>query len=140
MAEVGSLKVKWSRRLPAAPTSLTVIKDTLGRHSVSFVVDTEPEYMPDPHTGIDLDPGRFAALSDGTKTDSPRFFLRRAGKKLRKMQKTLSRKARDSNNRAKSRSDSGHLTYSRPLTRTRSGPGPDVFSHMIIQCCTQSVA
>ncbi|WP_159007485.1 RNA-guided endonuclease InsQ/TnpB family protein, partial [Streptomyces sp. NRRL S-813] len=42
VAKVGNLKVRWSRRLPAAPTSLTVTKDSCGRYFLSFVVDTEP--------------------------------------------------------------------------------------------------
>lgn len=32
VAKVGDLKVRWSRPLPAAPTSLTVIKDAAGRY------------------------------------------------------------------------------------------------------------
>ncbi|GGS14681.1 hypothetical protein GCM10010269_62300 [Streptomyces humidus] len=44
----------------------------------------------------------FAVLSDGTKTDSPRF-LRRAEKKLKKAHKELSRKQKGSKNRAKAR-------------------------------------
>ncbi|MBH1937479.1 transposase [Streptomyces sp. AV19] len=104
VAKVGNLKVKWSRPLPAAPTSVTVIKDSAGRYFLSFVVDTDPEYLPvlDTDTGVDLGLGHFAVLSDGTKVDSPRF-LRRAEKKLKKMQKALSRKAKGSNNRAKAR-------------------------------------
>ena len=39
------LKVRWSRRLPAAPTSLTT-KDSSGRYFLSFVVDTGPDMLP----------------------------------------------------------------------------------------------
>ena len=46
----------------------------------------------------------FAILSDGTKIQSPRF-LRRAGKKLKREQRRLSRKAKGSNNRTKARMD-----------------------------------
>ncbi|MFC9916781.1 RNA-guided endonuclease InsQ/TnpB family protein, partial [Streptomyces sp. NPDC127197] len=69
VAKVGNLKVKWSRRLPAAPTSLTVTKDSSGRYFLSFVVDTEPDTLPelDTDTGIDLGLSAFAVLSDGTK-------------------------------------------------------------------------
>lgn len=98
VAKVGSLKVTWSRRLPAAPTSLTVTKDSCGRYFLSFVVDTEPDILPEleSEAGIDL------SLSDGRKIDSPRF-LRRAEKKLKRLQRELSRKARGSKNRAKAR-------------------------------------
>ncbi|MFI5794428.1 RNA-guided endonuclease InsQ/TnpB family protein, partial [Streptomyces sp. NPDC051677] len=98
-AKVGNLKVKWSRRLPAAPTSVTVTKDSSGRYLLSFVVDTEPDVLPEAETdaGIDLGLSAFAVLSDGQKIDSPRF-LRRAEKKLRRLQRELSRKAKGSKN------------------------------------------
>ncbi|WP_416970532.1 RNA-guided endonuclease InsQ/TnpB family protein [Streptomyces sp. 4F14] len=104
VAKVGNLKVTWSRRLPAAPTSLTVTRDSCGRYFLSFVVDTGPDILPgvDADTGIDLGLSAFAVLSDGTKIASPRF-LRRAEKKLRRLQRELSRKAKGSKNRAKAR-------------------------------------
>ncbi|MDX3388374.1 transposase, partial [Streptomyces niveiscabiei] len=97
VAKVGDLKVKWSRRLPAAPTSVTVTRDSCGRYFLSFVVDTEPDILPEAETdtGIDLGLSAFAVLSDGTKIASPRF-LRRAEKKLRRLQRELSRKAKGS--------------------------------------------
>lgn len=52
--------------------------------------------------GIDLGLTHFAVLSDGRKIDSPRF-LRRAEKKLKKAQQSLSRKVKGSNNRDKQR-------------------------------------
>ncbi|MCC5036940.1 transposase [Streptomyces sp. WAC 00631] len=104
VAKVGDLKVVWSRRLPAAPTSLTITQDRCGRYFLSFVVDTEPDILPETEaeSGIDLGLSAFAVLSDGRKIDSPRF-LRRAEKKLRRLQRELSRKARGSKNRAKAR-------------------------------------
>ncbi|MFE7216795.1 RNA-guided endonuclease InsQ/TnpB family protein, partial [Streptomyces sp. NPDC057611] len=104
LAKVGSLKVKWSRRLPAAPTSLTLTKDSSGRYFLSFVVDTDPEILPglESDAGIDLGLSAFAVLSDGSKIDSPRF-LRRAEKKLKRLGRELSRKAKGSKNRARAR-------------------------------------
>ncbi|MEJ8639609.1 transposase [Streptomyces sp. MS2.AVA.5] len=104
VAKVGNIKVKWSRPLPAAPTSLTVVKDSSGRYFMSFVVDTDPAPLPvlDTETGIDLGLSAFAVLADGTKISSPKF-LRRAEKKLKRLQRDLSRKAKGSNNRAKAR-------------------------------------
>ncbi|MEU1410047.1 RNA-guided endonuclease TnpB family protein [Streptomyces sp. NPDC005731] len=104
VAKVGHLKVTWSRRLPAAPTSVTVTKDSCGRYFLSFVVDTEPDILPDMDhdTGIDLGLSAFAVPSDGMKIHSPRF-LRRAEKKLKRLQRELSRKAKGSKNRAKAR-------------------------------------
>jgi putative transposase len=104
VAKVGNLKVEWSRPLPAAPTSLTVTKDRCGRYFLSFVVDTDPDILPglETDTGIDLGLSAFAVLSDGRKIDSPRF-LRRAEKKLKRLQQDLSRKVKGSKNRAKAR-------------------------------------
>ncbi|MDX2678839.1 RNA-guided endonuclease InsQ/TnpB family protein [Streptomyces sp. NY05-11A] len=108
LPKIGAVKVKWSRTLPTAPTSVTVIKDAAGRYFASFVIDTDPAAdqarMPetDRTIGIDLGLTHFAVLSDGTKIDSPRF-LRRAEKKLKKAQRELSRKQKGSKNRAKAR-------------------------------------
>ena len=104
VAKVGSLKVTWSRRLPAAPTSLTITKDSADRYFLSFLVDTEPDILPvlDTDTGIDLGLSAFAVLSDGTKVSAPRF-LRRTEKRLKRLQRELSRKAKGSKNRAKAR-------------------------------------
>ncbi|WOT40326.1 RNA-guided endonuclease InsQ/TnpB family protein [Streptomyces coeruleorubidus] len=104
VAKVGNLKVRWSRRLPAAPTSLTVTKDSCGRYFLSFVVDTDPDILPEveAESGVDLGLSAFAVLSDGRKIDSPRF-LRRAERKLKRLGRELSRKVKGSNNRAKAR-------------------------------------
>ncbi|MFI7299467.1 RNA-guided endonuclease InsQ/TnpB family protein [Streptomyces sp. NPDC050121] len=108
LPKIGAVKVKWSRPLPTAPSSVTVVKDAAGRFFASFVIDTDPAAdatrMPDTDRtiGIDLGLTHFAVLSDGTKIDSPRF-LRRAEKKLKKAQRELSRKQKGSKNRAKAR-------------------------------------
>jgi putative transposase len=105
LPKIGDLKVKWSRSLPSVPSSVTLIKDSAGRYFASFVVEAGPEEgLPEttPEIGIDLGLTHFAVLSDGTKTDSPRF-LRRAEKKLKKAQRALSRKQKGSKNRDKAR-------------------------------------
>lgn len=106
VAKVGDLKVKWSRSLPAAPTSLTVIKDSAGRYFASFVVDARLEVLPevDAEVGIDLGLTTFAVLSDGTRIASPKF-LRRAETKLKRSQRDLSRKVKGSKNQAKARTE-----------------------------------
>ncbi|MFF6782774.1 RNA-guided endonuclease TnpB family protein [Streptomyces sp. NPDC012510] len=108
LPKIGPVKVKWSRTLPAQPSSVTVIKDAAGRYFASFVIETDPAAgatrMPGTGrtVGIDLGLTHFAVLSDGTKIDSPRF-LRRAEKKLKKAQRELSRKQKGSKNREKAR-------------------------------------
>ncbi|MFD7452905.1 RNA-guided endonuclease InsQ/TnpB family protein [Kitasatospora sp. NPDC059827] len=104
LAKIGDVRVKWSRALPADPSSVTVVLDAAGRYHASFVVDVEPEYLPevDAEVGIDLGLTTYAVLSDGCVIDNPRF-LRKAEKKLKVAQRELSRKAKGSKNRAKAR-------------------------------------
>ena len=104
LPKIGEVPVRWSRQLPASPSSVTVIKDAAGRYFASFVVEAGDEVLPEvaAETGIDLGLAHFAVLSDGRKIASPRF-LRRAERKLRKAQKALGRKARGSSNRDKAR-------------------------------------
>lgn len=103
LPKIGEVRVRWSRKLPSTPSSVTVIKDAAGRYFVSFVIKTDPsEALPEAgnELGIDLGLTHFAVLSDGRKISSPKFF-RRAERRLRKVQQALSRKAEGSNNRKK---------------------------------------
>lgn len=102
LPKIGDVQVRWSRRLPAQPSSVTVIRDAAGRYFASFVVQTTDQPLPevDAQVGIDLGLTHFAVLSDGTKVTAPKF-LRRAARKLRRLQQAVSRKQRGSNNRRK---------------------------------------
>jgi putative transposase len=102
LPKIGDVAVRWSRQLPCDPSSVTVIKDAAGRYFASFVVQTTDEPLParDCDVGIDLGLTHFAVLSDGTKVAAPKF-LRRAARKLKRLQQDLSRKQRGSQNRKK---------------------------------------
>ncbi|MFJ9368036.1 RNA-guided endonuclease InsQ/TnpB family protein [Nocardia sp. NPDC101769] len=104
LPKIGDVSVRWSRELPSAPSSVTVIKDAVGRYFASFVVVTDDRPLPsvDSEVGIDLGLATFAVLSDGKVIESPKF-LRRAERRLRKAQQSLSRKEKGSSNRAKAR-------------------------------------
>ncbi|MGW8530877.1 MULTISPECIES: RNA-guided endonuclease InsQ/TnpB family protein [Nocardiopsidaceae] len=104
LPKIGEVKVKWSRPLPSAPATVTLLKDAADRYFASFVVRTqdEPLTQTTDDVGIDLGLGHFAVLSEGTRVANPRF-LRRAQRKLRKAQRALSRKAKGSKNRARAR-------------------------------------
>jgi putative transposase len=104
LPKIGDVSVRWSRDLPSAPSSVTVIMDAAGRYFASFVVETGTDPLPGTGTeiGIDLGLMHFAVLSDGRKIANPRF-LRRVERKLRKAQKALSRKEKGSSNRDKAR-------------------------------------
>ncbi|TLF74411.1 RNA-guided endonuclease InsQ/TnpB family protein [Nocardia cyriacigeorgica] len=104
LPKIGDVAVRWSRDLPSEPSSVTVIKDSAGRYFASFVVDLDPQPLPevDIEIGVDLGLTTFAVLSNGKTVASPKF-LRRAERRLRKAQQDLSRKDKGSNNRAKAR-------------------------------------
>jgi putative transposase len=102
LPKIGDVEVRWSRSLPADPSSVTVIKDVAGRYFASFVIQTTDEPLPEVNSevGIDLGLTHFAVLSDGAKVTAPKF-LRRAARKLKRLQQDLSRKQRGSQNRKK---------------------------------------
>ena len=104
LPKIGDVPVRWSRDLPSEASSVTVIRDSAGRHFASFVIQTGHAALPETEavTGIDLGLTHFAVLSDGRKIASPRF-LRRAEKKLSRAQQSLSRKRKGSRNRDKAR-------------------------------------
>ncbi|WP_030457506.1 RNA-guided endonuclease TnpB family protein [Kitasatospora sp. NRRL B-11411] len=104
LAKIGDVRVRWSRALPAVPSSVTVVLDAAGRYHASFVVDVEPEPLPEAggEVGIDLGLASYAVLSTGEVVDNPRL-LRKAEKRLKAAQRELSRKAKGSKNREKAR-------------------------------------
>ncbi len=103
LPKIGDLDVRWSRTLPSDPSSVTIIRDAAGRYFASFVVQAaENEALPelDSEVGIDLGLTHFAVLSDGTMVAAP-TFLRRAARRLKRLQQDLSRKQKGSANRKK---------------------------------------
>jgi putative transposase len=103
LPKIGDLVVRWSRSLPSDPSSVSIIKDAAGRYFASFVVQTgQDETLPPVNSqiGIDLGLTHFAVLSDGTKVAAPKF-LRRAARKLKRLQQALAHKQKGSANRKK---------------------------------------
>lgn len=93
------IKIKWSRPLPSAPTSLTVIRDSAGRYFISFVVRVKPVKLPPKAKAVGIDMGLTHSVitSDGWKARNPKY-LQLDLVKLRRAQKKLSRKEKGSNN------------------------------------------
>ena len=98
-----------SRGLPAAPSSLTVVREPDGRYYVSFVVEAPARCAPAPvHqvVGIDLGLNHLAVMAfddgAGTKIGNPRH-LKKKLRKLSTAQKELARRQKGSANREKSR-------------------------------------
>ena len=116
-----ALPIRWSRLLPegCSPSTITVKLDPRGRWHVSLLVDN-PTIKSLPHIdksiGLDLGITSLIATSDGDKISNPKPFKRAMFrgedsprklaclyKKLRRVQKALSRKQKGSKNRDKAR-------------------------------------
>jgi putative transposase len=108
VAKVGQVRVRWSRELPSAPSSVTVIREPDSRYYASFVVERDPTPLPPVSrtAGIDLGLVAFAtiAASDGTiETLANPRHLRAAQRRLIRAQRNLSRTQKGSKNRTKAR-------------------------------------
>lgn len=104
VAKVGDVRVKWSRPLPSASSSVTVIQEADGRYYASFVAERDATPLPacDSEVGIDVGLASLAVTSDGDIIPNPRF-LRARERHLAKAQRVLSRKEKGSANREKAR-------------------------------------
>lgn len=100
LPKVGNLKVVWSRELPSRPSSVTVIKDSANRYFLSFVVEINPDKLPDngQSVGIDLGIIDFATFSNGEKVKSPKPLKKRL-KKLKRLQRKFSKTTKGSKRR-----------------------------------------
>ena len=102
------IKIKLHRELLGKKGSLTLSKDKIGNYFVSILVEISDDYFSKPITeiksaiGIDVGLKEFAITSDAEIINNPKFY-RKAEKKIKKSQKSLSRKNKDSSNREKSR-------------------------------------
>jgi len=104
VAKVGEIAVRWSRPLPSAPSSVTVIREPDGRYYASFVVERPAAPLPacGREVGVDMGLNRLAVTSDGEIIANPRF-LRAKQRKLAHAQRALSRTAKGSANRTRAR-------------------------------------
>ena len=102
LAKIGHIKTVFSRPLPSAPSSVTIIKDTVGNYFASFVVETAQPIPPQTEAscGIDLGLIDFAILSTSEKIENPRWHkkmlsrIKRASRKLAKAKKDSNRRKR----------------------------------------------
>lgn len=98
------LNIRWSRQLPADPTTVTVSKDQAGRYFVSCLCEFEPTLLPvtDKKVGIDVGIKDLFVTSDGFKSGNPRHTAHYAAK-LAKYQRRLAKKKLGSKNRLKAK-------------------------------------
>ncbi|MEG5063303.1 transposase [Microcoleus sp. B3-A4] len=99
LGKIGRVKPIWSRELPSAPSSVTVIKDCAERYFLSFVVEVQPiqSEAKNQSIGIDLGIKSFAVMSNGEKAESPTY--KKLDRKVRKLQRKLARQPKDSQRR-----------------------------------------
>lgn len=101
------LPIRWSRQLPhsAEPSTITVKLEPSGRWTVSLLVDDQTiQPLPPINQAVGLDAGITSLIttSGGEKVVNPKHFAN-GYKRLRKVQKALSRKQKGSSNRYKAR-------------------------------------
>ncbi|HWE90246.1 MAG TPA: transposase [Pseudonocardiaceae bacterium] len=108
LAKIGEVKVRWSRKLPSQPSSVTVIQEPDGHYYASFVVEVSPAPLPviEQEAGVDLGIARLAtvATTTGARRDvlNPKHLARKQ-RKLARLEREKSRRAKGGKNRAKSR-------------------------------------
>lgn len=105
LPKIGLVRVKKHRDFDGLIKSITVSKNPSGKYFVSVLVEQEDiPKLPktDSKVGIDLGIKEFAITSDGEMIPNP-HYLKKSEKRLRKLQKDLSRCKQGSSNRNKSR-------------------------------------
>ncbi|TPG60055.1 RNA-guided endonuclease InsQ/TnpB family protein [Ewingella americana] len=116
LAKMGWFRLEMHRDLPenGIIKSATISKDTDGWY-VSFLIElpdtastVSPEDAIKSSVGIDFGLKSFLTLSNGKEIKSPRFY-HKAEKKLKRYQRALSRKTKDSQNRLKARQQIANL-------------------------------
>lgn len=105
LPKIGLVRIKKHRNFDGSIKSTTISKNPSGKYFVSVLVDQENKSkltQNDRIVGIDLGIKEFAITSDGEMIENPKYF-RKSQKRLRKLQKDLSRCTKGSKNRDKCR-------------------------------------
>ena len=104
LPKAGKVKIACSRDIPGRITSATVSRKASGRYYITLQVEEEHEVLPNlgGKTGIDLGLKDMYTDSAGNKTENPRTLARHE-KKIRRLQRAVSRKKKGSGNREKAR-------------------------------------
>jgi putative transposase len=100
---VGLIKVRWHRELPAAKIKNVIVLRKPSGWYVCLQVDLPlkiPEQSDRPPVGIDMGIHHALALSDGTVIDSPQY-LKKSLKRVRVLQRRIARRKKGSQRREK---------------------------------------
>lgn len=98
------IKMVQHRTMEGVPSSVTIRKTPTGKYYASILVEYDQKEAPlnGGEIGADLGLKDFLITSAGKKYPNPRFY-KRALKRLKRLQRSLSRKIKGSNNRNKQR-------------------------------------
>ena len=106
LPKIGNMKIKIHREVIGKIKSVTISRKPSGKYYISILTEYDDIDLSLPKTnqnvGIDLGIHTFATLSNGMKFENLRLIENNLDK-LIKLQQNLSRKQRDSKNRAKAR-------------------------------------
>lgn len=100
----GGIKCKFDRQFSGKIKTNTVSRTPTGKYFISILVETNENPVPktpideNKAVGVDLGIKTFATLSDGTEIRNPKN-LKKSLKKLKRMQRSVSRKVKGSNSR-----------------------------------------
>lgn len=98
------VKLKQHRKFEGKIKSCTISKTKTGKYYISVLVEEDIKPLPKTNTklGIDVGISSFAICSNGDVVKNPKH-LRKSEDRLKKLQKSLSRKQKGSNSREKAR-------------------------------------
>jgi putative transposase len=104
LSKIGDVRVVQHRPVEGKVKTLTVMRSRAGKWYAVFASEVEAKPIRNrlPAVGVDLGLSSLVALSDGTLIEAPRSY-RDAESRLRRVQRSLSRKMRGSRNRGKAR-------------------------------------
>jgi putative transposase len=104
LSKIGDVRVVQHRPVEGRVKTLTVTRSRTGKWYAVFSCEVEAKPIQNrlPAVGVDLGLNSLVALSDGTLIEAPRSY-RNAESRLRRVQRSLSRKRRGSRNREKTR-------------------------------------
>ena len=104
LPKLGLVKIENSRTINGNIKRVTVSRTQSNKYFVSILCDVDIQELPkiDKKVGVDVGIKTFAVCSDGYKEENPKY-LRKAEKRLAKLQKDLSRKEYNSKNYHKNR-------------------------------------
>jgi putative transposase len=106
LPKLGNVKAVLHRRFEGNLKTATVSRTSTGKYYISILVDDEKpipekqEFIAETTIGVDVGITDFANLSNGEKIENPKY-LKASLKKLKALQRQVSRKVKGSNNRRK---------------------------------------